>query len=357
MIPLMIASTRSYAGKSGLVASLILEAADRGVKVGYFKPFGAMPVAVGSVTTDRDATYLSSLASADVPVESLCPAVSTPTLIEAALNGHVQDLVPRMLEAYRVVADRADLVLIEGPGDLTQGRAFGLDTFSLSRLLSCRVVLIDRNDRGTVIPDHVLHAYDLLGDSLMGVVLNDVPPERESHARDRIVPYLETQGVRVLGVLAHDASLSTVTASDILMGVAGVVLAAADHLDQEVESFMVGAMGHERALSYFKRRDRKAVITGGDRADVQLAALRTDTSVLICTGGTTPSATVLGRAEDAGVPVILVEMDTFAAVSAMEETFGHVRVHDAGKVARIREMLCANVDIDAVFSELAAAAS
>ena len=36
---------------------------------------------------------------------------------------------------------------------------------------------------------------------------------------------------------------------------------------------LVGAMSVESALSYFRRKPNKAVITGGDRADIQLAAL------------------------------------------------------------------------------------
>jgi BioD-like phosphotransacetylase family protein len=40
---------------------------------------------------------------------------------------------------------------------------------------------------------------------------------------------------------------------------------------------MVGAMSAENALSYFRRKAHKVVITGGDRPDIQLAALETST--------------------------------------------------------------------------------
>jgi len=44
---------------------------------------------------------------------------------------------------------------------------------------------------------------------------------------------------------------------------------------------MVGAMGQEQALNFLEVKANKAVITGGDRADVQLAALETSTKCLI----------------------------------------------------------------------------
>jgi len=83
---------------------------------------------------------------------------------------------------------------------------------------------------------------------------------------------------------------------------------------------------------------------------VQLAALETDTRCVICTGGMAPSSIVLSRADELGIPMVLVEMDTLSAVERMEVLFGHVRVHDAVKVARIRELLAEQADLDALFS-------
>ena len=47
---------------------------------------------------------------------------------------------------------------------------------------------------------------------------------------------------------------------------------------------MLGAMGAELALKFFRTKPDKIVITGGDRADIQLAALETDTKCLVLTG-------------------------------------------------------------------------
>lgn len=48
-----------------------------------------------------------------------------------------------------------------------------------------------------------------------------------------------------------------------------------------VEHLMIGAMDVDSALTYFRRKPNKAVITGGDRPDIQLAALETSTKCTI----------------------------------------------------------------------------
>ena len=119
--------------------------------------------------------------------------------------------------------------------------------------------------------------------------------------------------------------------AEIVDALGGTVLSAEDHLDDRVETFMVGAMGQDKALRFFRRKARKAVITGGDRADVQLAALETNTSALVLTGNFPPSSIVLARAEELGVPMVLVDMDTLTAVEHMEQLLGRVRLHEPGE--------------------------
>ena len=352
---LIVASTEPYAGKTGVVASLLLEAAERGLVAGYFKPFGTMPVIADGVTTDRDAAYFATLAGVHPPADAVCPVVRTRALVESVLRGGESDMLARVSEAYKTVSVGADIVFVEGPSDMSQGRAFGLDLKRLADLLCGRVLLVCRP--GTAeIPEEVLHASDVLGESLLGAIFNDVSESRLALVRDAVTSYMHTQGVHVFGTLEHDPGLSSVTVAEIVAELDGTVLSAEEAVDNSVESFMVGAMGQEKALRYFRRKARKAVVTGGDRSDVQLAALETDTRTVICTGGMMPSSLVLARADDLGVPVVLVGMDTLSAVERMEGLFGRVRVHDADKVAKIRQMLSESADLDGIFAALQARA-
>jgi BioD-like phosphotransacetylase family protein len=111
-------------------------------------------------------------------------------------------------------------------------------------------------------------------------------------------------------------------------------------------------MSVDSALTYFRRKPNKAVITGGDRPDIQLAALETSTKCLILTGNLRPSPIILGRAEEVGVPMILVRQDTLTAVEVIERFFGKTRFHQEKKVQRFEEMLQDRFDYEQLYDAL-----
>jgi BioD-like phosphotransacetylase family protein len=147
-----------------------------------------------------------------------------------------------------------------------------------------------------------------------------------------------------LGVIPRRAELVAPTVADIYERIGGEILVHEDKLDGIVEEIMIGAMTLESALSFFRRAVNKAVITGGDRADIALAALETDTSVLILTGNLYPDVRVLARAEEKGVPVILVPYDTYTTVELVGELVGRIKPGDKRRVDIAYKLFRENVD-------------
>ena len=115
---------------------------------------------------------------------------------------------------------------------------------------------------------------------------------------------------------------------------------------------LIGAMGADAALSHFRRRTNKAVFTGGDRVDLQLAALETSTSVLVLTGNIRPAPLVLDRAEDREVPIIMVADDTLTTVERAEGIFGHIRFKQDSKITRFIGLLDQSFDFARLYDEL-----
>ncbi|MCE5191656.1 MAG: phosphotransacetylase family protein [Actinomycetia bacterium] len=349
MRAILITSTAPYSGKSGLSLALIATLADRGLDVGYFKPYGAMPVTVDGVLTDQDALYINRVLARPAPMEAVCPIVRTQALIESALAHREGDVRAAALEAYGVCSHGRDVMVIEGPSDPFQASSLGLAAPDLAIMLDARVLLLDRL-KGNDLPDAAVCEARRLGELLRGVIFNWVHESQTEFVTGRVMPYLRSRGIPILGAIPHDMALSTVTVREIVDALNGAVLSADDRLDEPVETFMVGAMGQDKALRFFRRKARKAVITGGDRADVQLAALETNTRCIILTGNMLPSSVVLSRAEELGVPIVLVDTDTLTAVEKMERLMGRTRLHDATKAARIREMFERSVDVDALMN-------
>lgn len=344
MKTLIVSSTRPYSGKSGLCVALLGILGRRGLRAGYFKPYGTMPVDVDGVLTDADAAYAVRHTTAPASLSDVCPVLETREFIESVLNPPASDRLTKVEASFSAVSGGADVMVVEGPSDLAQGRCVGLNLCVLADRLDAKVLLVD-TPSGPGLPDHVLWTADCLGDRLLGVIFNGVREQLMAFTAADVAPFLEREGVAVLGVLSHDTVLSSVSVAEIVDALSGTVLTADEHLGELVETFMVGAMGQDKALRFFRRKTHKAVITGGDRADVQLAALETDTRCIVLTGGLAPSSLVLARAQELGVPMILVDADTLTAVEAMERLLGRVRLHDPAKADRMRQMFEAEADV------------
>jgi hypothetical protein len=165
-------------------------------------------------------------------------------------------------------------------------------------------------------------------------------------------PALEERGIPVLAVLPQERLLLSVSVGELAEFLSGKILCCPEKVDELVEHLMVGAMSVDSALTYFRRKPNKAVITGGDRPDIQLAALETSTKCLILTGNLRPSPIIMGRAEEVGVPMILVRQDTLSTVEVIERFFGKTRFHLEKKVQRFEEMLEDRFDFERLYAVL-----
>jgi BioD-like phosphotransacetylase family protein len=140
------------------------------------------------------------------------------------------------------------------------------------------------------------------------------------------VPFLEGKGIKVWGLVPANPKLNSLSVGEIRDVLGGEIICCEDKKEEAVENFMVGAMNVEGALKYFRAQANKAVITGGDRADIQLAALETPTKVIILTGGMYPDSSVISAAQSKNVPIMVVADDTMTVVSKMDSTVRRVNV-------------------------------
>ena len=120
-----------------------------------------------------------------------------------------------------------------------------------------------------------------------------------------------------------------------------------------IEHLVVGAMSAEKALPRMRRiPGTKAVITGGDRADIQLVAMETATQCLILTGHLRPVPEVLRRAEEVGVSVLLVRMNTMETVETIERVFGKTRLGQSAKLEQFETLLEEHFDFARFYQAL-----
>ncbi|MBE9566478.1 MAG: phosphotransacetylase family protein, partial [Proteobacteria bacterium] len=196
--------------------------------------------------------------------------------------------------------------------------------------------------------EEVLLARRLLGERFAGVIFNFVAPDDEEAVHGELGQHLERRGIPVLGVLPPDELLSAITVRELMANLPAKLLCCEKGVDELIVHFVIGAMGVASAAKYFRQLADKAVITGGDRADIQLAALQTATKAIVLTGNIYPSAVIVKRAQQLGIPLLLASHDTLATVARIEEILGRLRVRAATKVQRARALFDKHVDLDRI---------
>lgn len=352
MATLYIASTETFSGKSALCVGIARRLQADGLRIGYMKPVSSSS-RLAADRLDEDAAFFKRTFSLGDSLEDMAPVQLGGHTLEQILSGPREgDYAGPLQLAFDRVARGRDVVLLEGGSNLREGTVIGLPPAQVADLLGAREIAVIRYNDDVQVMDDALVARDRLGGSLIGVALNSVPRQRMPFVQERVQPALEARGVAVLGVLPLERLLQSMSVAELAELLAGEVLCGMDRMEELVEHLMVGAMGVESALTYFRRKPNKAVITGGDRSDIQLAALETSTKCLILTGNLRPSPIILSRAKEVGVPMIMVRHDTITAVETIERCFGKTRFHQEKKIERFEEMLADRFDFERLYSAL-----
>ena len=353
-VALYVCSTSHFSGKTAVCVGLGRRLLRDGLHFGYVKPLSVVSGASASHVIDEDAALLATLSGVEPPLDPMVPVrLATSDVGEIlASRGLAETYLERVREACERTRRDSDVVLLEGGGDLAEGAVFDLAAGAVTKALRARALVVVRYATDLQLIDDVLLAQSILGEALLGVVLNAVPGTKKSFVVETVIPTLRSRGIHTYAVLPHEHILGAINVSEIVEALTGTVLCAQRNQHELVENLMVGAMNATAALSHFRRKPNKAVFTGGDRLDIQLAALETSTRCLVLTGGLQPSSITLGRAEEVGVPVISVTQDTLAAIEIIEASFGKTRFHQEQKIAVFERLMDELFDFESLYASL-----
>ncbi|MEK7849119.1 MAG: DRTGG domain-containing protein [Chloroflexota bacterium] len=304
MTALYITSPRPGEGKTALAIGLARWLQGKGKKVGYLKP--------GPV--DGDVAFARRV---------------------LGLGETVEALSDRYLDAsYPVVSRGKDVVLIEGmaPGE--------------AQKVGAQVVIVVAFPGRTA--DQVAELAGKAGPALAGVVVNAVPVRRMLEARETWTSTLQGRGVKVLGFLPQDRTLVALSVAELAQHLEGNIINHPEKASDLVEDVMVGVLWVDPIPLYFGSKSAKAVLTRGDRPDIQLGALETPTRCLILTKGMQPHPQIYYRAEDKGVPIMVTPQDTPQAMAIIDEAVVKTRFRQEQKLPRLLQLMEENLDMAAL---------
>jgi BioD-like phosphotransacetylase family protein len=353
MISLFVDSLAEYSGRNTvcLCAGMKLKAADK--SVGFFKPLGVFPTHLDGVLTDEDMVFFKETLGLDDAPEDLCPVVFTREVLNEILSGKgVNVYAERIREAFKRISKGKEIMVSVGLGYPRSGMLVGLSELDFLKEVNGKMLLTDRFGWLNRTIDRLLASRLAFGDSLVGVIFNRVDPKKKDFVENVVSPYLKSNGIDVFGVIPEDPKMGAVTIREIVRSLNGELLCGEDKLDETVEKFSIGAMTAEAALRRFLKMRDKAVITGGDRADIILAAIDTSTKCLVLTGNLRPNEVIIARARQAGVPIVLVPSDTLETVEKFEAILGQMSIREKGKLDYAVRLMDQHIDYDRLFTKL-----
>lgn len=351
MISLYVGSTSGYSGKSLVSMGVGLRLKKDGLRVGYFKPVGILPIKVENILTDKDAWFIYRAFELKDHIAEICPVVLTQELTVRAYLKDIRGLLRKIERSFQQLSQDKDIMIVGGSGSIYSWSVLGVSGLKVIKRLNAKVLLVVKYE-GEFCVDYILQAKKDLGDHFIGVIFNKVTHEFRQSVDDYIVPFLKRRGIDVIGILPHDPLVGSITVEELNEMLGGKVLCCHDRLNNLIERFLIGAMQVDRATEYFKMTKNNAVIVGGDRADIQLSAIESGTECLVLTGELYPSELIVSRAEQKNIPIIVIRDDTYTVAKKVERLSVRLRLRDKAKVAHGTELVMKNVNFPLLYKHL-----
>jgi len=350
---IQIVSTEKHAGKSLLSLAIGCELLSRGQTVAYMKPISFEVSYSTGEPIDRDANTVRKILELDDNLHDVAPVPLEGPFLREAIESGDRGFRRRITSAFDRVSASRDVAIIEGRSYLGLGISAGLSDLDLADMLETDILLLTHFDGEEAI-DRVLYALRLFenGPRVLGIVLKDVPVDRSQLMVEEVyVPFLADRSAEVLGMVPFNPSIRSVPTDEIAKRLGGRVLSNIGG-DNEVQHFVVGALGAEESRRSFRRTPNLGVITGGGRRDIIEAALDAPSlQCLVLTGHQRPPRDLVDRANSQSIPMILAGQNTLPTAVLCSEMLDRVWVKPGPTLDAAVEHVRTNIDVDRILEK------
>jgi len=355
-----IAATRQNEGKTTASLGLIAALQEHFPRIGYIKPVGQRFVEIEEQKIDEDTVLMDAVYRLNCPLVDMSPIAVEPTFTRKYLeSANNEALVQRIQNAFDRVAWEKDFVLCEGSGHAGVGSVFDLSNAQVAKTLGCKVIIVTQGGIGKPIDEVCLNQalFEKEGVEIIGVIINKVLEKKIPEIARFVGRGLKRKGLELLGVIPHQQMLCNPTVDLIREELHTELLNAPPTLDTLVDDVVVGAMGAQNAVQFFK--PGTLLITPGDREDIVLAVgagiggqSSEKMAGIVLTGGLRPSASVLKAIQTMRIPVLLAQADSYQVTTKVHNLTVKTRPTDAEKISLIRDIVAQNVNVKKIIQSL-----
>ncbi len=197
---IFVSGTDTGVGKTVVACALVRGLRAAGLDVGVMKPVETGVGPDGPI----DASALRDAAQASESLVEICPIqLPLPAAPEAAAAAARREIgIDEIKRAYRRLATRHEVVIVEGAGGLLVPLSQGFDMSDLAARLDLPVLLVARASLGTI--NHTRLAVEACasrGLELLGVVISYAAGENSDADEANLALLLRDLGDRLLGVI------------------------------------------------------------------------------------------------------------------------------------------------------------
>jgi BioD-like phosphotransacetylase family protein len=334
---LFIGSTGDRAGHSLITWTISRKLLEKGLRVGFVKPFGTDPFLVQGSWTDHDAYLFREVLKLQEPMERICPYLASDETWRLRGNDEI-------MEEFKFLAkelsEDKDVLLIMGSKHIFfDDASCPIPDVSFIPELKANFLLVHRYRKISRSIYSILSVSSLLKERIKGIIVNRVPPEEADAIRNKLVLSLREKGIPVTTALPEDPTLSFRSLHEVKDVLSGEVLFGEENLGGPIGGITVGSADLTDELGVFKRAYNKIILLEPFQADPQASESPRPVAAILLTSGRNPAPQLLQAAKKAKVPLMLVKHDTFAAMELLEQSASHLSPMDEIKVRRFTEMM------------------
>lgn len=339
----VIASTRKSAGKTSLIVGIARALKKR---IGYLKPFGERIVYRKKRLWDYDAALITNIFDLKENPEDMTIGFEHSKLRYMYDENSTRE---KLLESVTAAEKDKDILFVEGGRDLVFGTSVHLDPLTITKYIDGNLILVVSGKHDSWRDDlaFIKKYVNMKNINFGGVIINKVQDVEDF--KETELEALKESGINVIGIVPYKAELTHFSVSYLSEYLFAKVIAGEGNLSKSVENIFVGAMSGDAALRnpLFAKKN-KLIITSGDRTDMILAALESDTACVILTNNIMPPAHIISKASDRNIPLLLVPSDTYQVAKQIDSMEPLLTKQDLGRIDILTQLAKEHVDISQI---------
>jgi len=340
MDSIVIGSIRQSAGKTSLMLGL---AQVINKKISYMKPFGDRLIYRKKHLWDYDSALMTNVLDLKEDPSDISIGFEHSKL---RYKYDKEIIKKKLIDKASDLAIGKDILLVEGGKNISYGISVSLDALSVARYLDSKLIIVIRGDEDAIIDDIIfLKKYvDMKNINFGGVIINKVNDPLEF--RKTNLDNINKLDIDVLGIIPYIEKLSHFSVEYLADYLFAKMISGEKELNRVVEHIFVGAASATAAeRNPLFKNENKMIITGGDRTDMIIAALESNTSCILLTNNILPPPNIISMAQDRAVPMLLVSADTYQIAKQIDDMETLLTKNEKGKIELLRNIVNENVDI------------